>query len=113
MGSRGSLASVARCESPRAQVPECRVTAQVVAAPYFLVGHFLVAGTVAYAQRSPSPWGGGRPASAGRVGVTVVPHLLRRRRPTPDCLRQSDPPLKGSRPTRGEGVAAAQHSESY
>src|SRR6266404_3583650 len=45
--------------------------------------------------------GGGRPAPAGRVGVTAVPQNLtwvsrwHRRHPTPDCLRQSDPPPSG------------------
>src|SRR5260221_12178467 len=42
--------------------------------------------------------GGGRPAPARREGVTALPHtrrrrhVLRRRHPTQDCLRQSDPP---------------------
>src|SRR5712692_3824691 len=45
--------------------------------------------------------GGGRTASAVRVGVTALPHTrsrchpLRRCHPTPDCLRQSDPPPAG------------------
>ncbi len=45
--------------------------------------------------------GGGRPASAGREGVTAAPHApssppaAEGRHPTPDCLRQSDPPPSG------------------
>src|SRR6266478_1157102 len=45
--------------------------------------------------------GGGRPAPAGREGVTALQHVrrrchaLRRRHPTPDCLRQSHPPPAG------------------
>ena len=44
--------------------------------------------------------GGGRPAPAGRVGVTALQQfvsscLRQRRHPTPDCLRQSDPPPAG------------------
>jgi ATP-dependent DNA helicase RecG len=45
--------------------------------------------------------GGGRPASAGREGVTAAPHApdsprpAAGRHPTPDCLRQSDPPPAG------------------
>src|SRR5260370_36059645 len=45
--------------------------------------------------------GGGRPAPAGRAGVTAVPQIRpvvsrwRRRHPTPDCRRQSDPPPSG------------------
>src|SRR6267142_1708492 len=41
---------------------------------------------------------GGRPASAGREGVTALQHSLhmgRRCHPTPDCLWQSDPPPSG------------------
>src|SRR5262249_48024467 len=53
------------------------------------------------AGRHPPPEGGGPPREAGRVGVTAIPHILRRRHlrrrphPTPDCLRQSDPPPSG------------------
>src|SRR5258708_12793103 len=42
--------------------------------------------------------GGGGPARAGREGVTALPHtrrrrhVLRRRHPTPDSLRQPAPP---------------------
>src|SRR5712671_6590743 len=49
--------------------------------------------------------GGGRPASAGREGVTAAPHApsspppAAGRHPTPDCRRQSDPPPSGE----GEG----------
>jgi hypothetical protein len=39
--------------------------------------------------------GGGRTASAVRVGVAAYQHMLRRCHPTPDCLRQSDPPPSG------------------
>src|SRR5262245_38836778 len=56
--------------------------------------------------------GGGRPAPAGREGVTALPHMLRRRHPTPDRLRRSDPPPAGegdrtrfSCPQAGEGIA--------
>jgi cobaltochelatase CobN len=39
--------------------------------------------------------GGGRPAPAGRVGVTAAPQMLRGCHPTPDRLRRSDPPPPG------------------
>src|SRR5215471_2064303 len=41
--------------------------------------------------------GGGRPAPAGREGVTALQPLPYRGggHPTPDCLRQSDPPPSG------------------
>src|SRR5258707_12200578 len=45
--------------------------------------------------------GGGRPAPAGREGVGAAPQIRHRcrmrhrRHPTPDCLRQSDPPPPG------------------
>src|SRR6266478_9122451 len=39
--------------------------------------------------------GGGRPASAGREGVTALQRVLRRCHPTPDRLRRSHPPPAG------------------
>ena len=41
--------------------------------------------------------GGGRPAPAGREGVTALQHSPYQGgdHPTPDCLRQSDPPPPG------------------
>src|SRR5579871_3317592 len=39
--------------------------------------------------------GGGRPAPAGREGVAALQRTRRYRHPTPDCLRQSDPPPPG------------------
>src|SRR5262245_60039724 len=52
--------------------------------------------------------GGGRPASAGRGGVTAPQHSLRRRHPTPDCLRQQKDVL--CPPPAGEGEGAASRS---
>src|SRR5260370_22539230 len=49
--------------------------------------------------RAPSlhlpPEGGGRPALAGREGMAALQRTLHRCHPTPDCLRQSDPPPPG------------------
>src|SRR5258706_2435600 len=59
--------------------------------------------------------GGGRTASAVREGVTALPHTLRwchalrRCHPTPDCLRQSDPPPAGE--GRGTSIIIARHTE--
>jgi len=53
--------------------------------------------------------GGGRPAPAGREGVTPVQLLLRRRHPTPDYLWQSDPPPPGEGRIVADGTYASPH----